>query len=413
MMSPVEFGIAVRYLRARSSTRFASFITGASTLGVAIGVAALITILSVMNGFEAELRDRLLGMQAQATIRPVDGPLADWRSLVAELQAQDGVAGAAPVVSLEGMANVDGRLVPVLIEGLDPDFEPRVSAIAGNLVSGSLGGLRPGSQRIILGRYLSLELGVAPGDEIVLLIPRPAGELVEPLLRRFVVSGTFDSGVPDYDAGLALVNLEDAAALLGYGGAASAVKLRFDDIFSAGTLAAAIRSELGPAYESSDWTVENASYFRAIKIEKAMMVLILSLVIAVAAFNIVASLVMVVTDKETDIAILRTLGLRPTGVMRVFVTQGVIIGWLGVIVGIALGVALSLNVSEVVAAIESLFGFQIMPSDVYVMSVIPSELKWVNVAWIGALALLLTTLSTLYPARRAAAVHPAQALRYG
>jgi lipoprotein-releasing system permease protein len=412
-MSPVEFGIAARYLRARSSTRFASFITGASTLGVAIGVAALITILSVMNGFEAELRDRLLGMQAQATISAADGPLTDWQTLVGRLQGAEGVTGAAPVVSLEGMANVDGRLVPVLVEGLAPEYESRVSDIADSIVAGSLDGLQPGSRRIILGRYLSLELGVIPGDELVLLIPRPAGDLVEPLLRRFVVSGIFDSGVPDYDAGLALVNLEDAAELLDFGDGVSAVKLRFDDIFAAGTRAAALRETLGPGFRSSDWTVENASYFRAIKLEKAMMVLILSLVIAVAAFNIVASLVMVVTDKETDIAILRTLGLRPSGVMRVFVTQGVIIGWLGVVLGIVLGVTLSLNVSDAVRGIESLFGFQIMPGDVYVMSVIPSELKWRNVAWIGALALLLTTLSTLYPARRAAAVHPAQALRYG
>lgn len=413
MLSPVEFMIALRYLRARQSTRFASFISIASLLGVAIGVAALITILSVMNGFEAELRSRLLGVQSHASIAAADGTLDDWQQLRERIADFDDVLSVRPAVSAEGMASVEGRLIPLLAEGLDPQLEREGSEIADAMVTGSLDALAPGSRRMVVGALLALDLGVRSGDSVTLLIPRVNAGVVEPRLVRFDVAGTFDSGVPDYDAGVAYLHWQDAAALLGIGDSVSALRINVADPFSAREIVEQITESLGAGFVSSDWTQDNASYFRAIKLEKAMMALMLSLVIAVAAFNIIASLVMVVTDKETDIAILRTLGLPADGIVRVFFMQGLIIGWIGVLTGVLVGTLLALNVTEVAAFIEGALGFQVMPSDVYVMTRIPSLVVPSNIFWIAVIALLLTTLATIYPARRAARVHPADALRYG
>ncbi len=411
MSRPVELLIALRYLRGRQSLRFASFISAASMLGIAIGVAALITILSVMNGFERELRTRLLDVQAHALVRGPDGRVEDWPALAARLAGDPRVIATAPQVDIEGMANAKGRLVPVLAEGIVP--ADAAEDLADNVVVGSLSELEPGARRIALGRFLSLDLAVTLGDDVVLLVPKSVGGDIEPVLTRFTVVALFESGVPEFDASVAYLHWRDAAALSGLGDAVGGIRLRLADPFEAPAVAAELAESAGAGFTHTDWTRENASYFRAVKLEKAMMALILSLVIGVAAFNIVASLVMVVTDKETDIAILRTLGLSPAGVVRVFLTQGIVIGWLGVIVGIAGGVALAFNVTEVAAFLERLLGFQIMPGDVYVMSRIPSEVRTGNVVWIGALALIVTAVATVYPARRAAAVHPAQALRYG
>ena len=413
MLRPPELMIALRYLRARQSARFASFISAASMLGVAIGVAALITILSVMNGFENELRARLLGMQSHATLTAAEGDIGDWRALRQRVLAVAGVEHAMPAVEIEAMANVDGRLVPVFAEGIAPDLEGAHGGIAASLTSGRLTDLAAGSGNVVLGRYLALELGVVPGDDVTLLLPIATPNGIVPRLRRLTVSGLFDSGVPEYDAGAAYLHWQDASALLDLDGQVTGLKLLVADVLNAPATSQALRDALGPDYVTQDWTEQNASYFRAIRLEKTMMALILTLVIAVAAFNIVASLVMVVTDKENDIAILRTLGMSPRGIVRVFLSQGLIIGWFGVLVGIGLGVALSLNVTEVVATLERALGFQVMPGDIYVMSAIPSQLKLPQVWWIAVVALSVTALATLYPARRAAAVHPAQALRYG
>ncbi len=381
-------------------------------LGIAVGVMALIVILSVMNGFENELRQRLLGMTAHARISASEGALEDWGAIRDEVLSLDAVAGAAPVTVIEGMIRNESTLYPVLVEGIDPDLEGSVSDIEKNIVVGSLDSLTSGSGNIILGRILMLRLRVMPGDKIVVLVPAVAGNTIRPELRSFTVSGMFEAGVQEHDSSLALIHQDDAARALGMNGGVSALRIRLNDLFAAPGFGANLAGTLGEDYAYSDWTKEHASFFRAVMLEKMMMSIILSLIIAVAAFNIVASLVMVVTDKRTDIAILRTLGLSPRSVVRVFLVQGLTIGWFGALLGIALGVVLAINVPVIVPWLEQMFGFQIMPGDVYVVSQIPSELHWSDVLKISVMALVLTGIATLYPARRAAAVEPALALRY-
>jgi lipoprotein-releasing system permease protein len=412
MMSPVELFVGLRYLRAKRRTRFVSFITLISLIGIALGVAALIVILSVMNGFEGELRSRLLSMSAHGFVTGSDGVTRDWRQLVEDVDADEGVAAAAPVVELEGMIQSGRELRAVFVHGVDPAYEDRLSGDIINLVEGSLSDLQPDSRSIILGRVLAYDLGARVGDGVVLLIPRPAGDgTMEPVLERFVMSGVFEAGLQDHDSILALVNARDAAGILGLGDEVTSVRYRAHDVMAAPAITARLTERLDGVI-ASDWTIENASYFRAIRLEKMMMSLILSLIIGVAAFNIVASLVMVVTDKTNDIAILRTLGMGPNGVVRVFFVQGAVIGWAGVLVGILLGIALAINVPVIVPVLEQLFGFQIMPGDVYYVTRIPSELEWADVTVISVAAFVLTSLATLYPARRAALVNPAVALRY-
>lgn len=412
-VSPVESFIGFRYLKARQRTRFVSFITLISLAGIALGVAALIVILSVMNGFEAELRTRLLSMTAHGYVTGKDGRVADWKVLQARVADTPGVAAAAPVVELEGMIRTGRSLTPVLVNGVLPEYQRELSSGSFDFVEGGLTALAPGRDGILLGRILAYELRVRMGDGVVLLVPRPTGSgTMEPVLERFVVRGIFEAGIQEHDAGLAIVHAEDAARLMGIGGAVTAVRFLAHDVIAAPAVSAALAEALGPGFRTSDWTIENASYFHAIRLEKMMMSLILSLIIGVAAFNIVASLVMVVTDKTGDIAILRTLGMGPGGVVRVFFIQGAAIGWFGVLLGVAGGVLLALNVPTLAPALERLFGFQIMPGDVYYVTRIPSIVEWANVLVIALAALVLTSLATLYPARRAAKVDPAVALRY-
>ena len=412
MISPVELFVGFRYLRAKRRTRFVSFITLISLLGIAVGVAALIVILSVMNGFESELRNRLLSMSAHGYVTGVDGVTNNWRLLVDEVSAEPGIAAAAPLVQMEGMIRSGRKLRAVLVNGIDPAYEKRLSGPWINMLAGDLDALQPDSRAIILGRLLAMDLGVRLGDGVVLLIPRPVGDgTMQPVLERFVIRGVFEIGIQEHDGRLALVNARDAAGILSLGDEVSAVRFRAEDVMAAAALARALENRLGNV-KSSDWSIENASYFRAIRLEKMIMSLILSLIIGVAAFNIVASLVMVVTDKTNDIAILRTLGMGTSGVVRVFFVQGAVIGWAGVILGVALGVVIAINVPVIAPAIERLLGFQIMPGDVYYVTRIPSELDWAHVATIGIGAFILTSLATLYPARRAARINPAVALRY-
>lgn len=413
MVKAAELFIGFRYLRARQRTRFVSFITFISLVGIALGVAALIVILSVMNGFESELRERLLSMTAHGYVADEAGPLDDWQELRERMVNTPGIVAAAPVVEMEGMVRTGHSLNSVLIHGVMPSAESAIAGRTVNFVEGSLGSLKPGERGLLLGSFLAIDLGVRVGDGVVLLIPRPDGNgSITPVLERFVVRGIFEAGVQDHDATLALVHITDASRLLGIGDAVTSIRFLTDDVMSAPAAAASLSSAFGSTYVTSDWTVENESYFRAIRLEKTMMSVLLSLIIGVAAFNIVASLVMVVTDKITDIAILRTMGMDSGGVVRVFFLQGAVIGWVGVLLGVVAGVLLALNVPTVVPVLESLLGFQIMPGDVYYVTAIPSVLDVNDVVVIAAAAFILTSLATLYPARRAALVNPAVALRY-
>ena len=413
MINAAELFVGLRYLRAKRKTRFVSFITFISLAGIALGVAALIVILSVMNGFEGELRDRLLSMTAHGYVTGDDGSLGDWRRVRDDVSNDPGVVAAAPFVEMEGMIRTGRSLTGVMVHGVLPEAEKEVSGRTVNFVQGSLDVLVPGERSIVLGRFLAIDLGVRIGDGVVLLIPRPVGDgTLDPVLERFVVRGVFEAGVQDHDATLALVHIDDAAHLLSLRDRVTAIRFLNSDVMSAPEVSRRLAARLGADYVTSDWTIENASYFRAIRLEKMMMSLLLSLIIGVAAFNIVASLVMVVTDKTTDIAILRTLGMSPADVVRVFFIQGAVIGWLGVFLGVAAGVVLAINVPVVVPFLEQLFGFQIMPGDVYYVTAIPSVLEAEDVIVISVAAFVLTSLATLYPARRAAHVNPAIALRY-
>jgi lipoprotein-releasing system permease protein len=414
MFRPLELYIGLRYLRARRASRFVSFISLVSLLGVAVGVAALIIVLSVMNGFEQELRGRLLNLTSHAVVTAPGGRLREWQPALARIEATPGVAGAAPFVEVQAMLAHAGLLKGTILRGIDPAREASVSRVEQHLLAGSLAQLEPGSDHVVLGRLLAARLRVGIGDPLTLLVPTgsESGTRMVPRLRRFVVVGLFEVGMEEQDGVLALTHLEDAAAARGRPGEVSGLRIEMDDLFAAPRIARQIAAELGPGYEARDWTAENASYFRAVRIEKTMMTLILSLVVAVAAFNIVATLVMVVTDKRTEIAILRTMGLSPGSVMRVFLVQGTAIGAVGTLLGVLLGVPLALNVGTVMPALESLFGFSVLPAEVYYITRLPTDLRVPQVVMVATIALGLCLLSTIYPSLRAARTEPAEALRY-
>ncbi len=414
MFQPLPVFVGLRYVRTRRQGFFVSFISWVSMLGVCLGVAALITIISVMNGFEGELRSRLVALTAHATVTAPAGRMEAWQAVAARAMSAPGTAGAAPFVDVQAMVGRSGYLQPAVLHGLDPALEPSVSTVADHLLEGRLADLTPGSRRTILGRALAWQLGAQVGDEITVMVPgrdllTGAGR---PALQTFTVAGLFEVGLQDHDATVALVSLADAAELAGNGTAPAGLRLRFDDVMAAPQRAAAVASALGPGYSVRDWSAEHAAYFRAIRIEKTMMSLILMLVVAVAAFNIVAALVMVVNEKRSDIAILRTLGLAPRGVVGVFLTQGLVIGAIGTLLGTLLGLVVASNVGVIVPVLERLFGFHVMDPTVYYITELPSEVRAGQVMGIAIVAFLLTVLATIYPARRGAATEPAEALRY-
>ena len=411
MFRPLECFIGLRYVQARARRGFVSFISLASLLGIGLGVAALIVILSVMNGFEAELRTRLLSMTAHASLSQPGTGLEDWANVRAQVLEQPGVVGASPFVALEGMLGSGSNLSPAIVRGVLPSEEATVSQLERFFSLGSLADLEPNARRIVLGRILALNLGVGVGDRINLLVPQVENGRLTPRLASFLVSGLFEAGIQDHDASLALVHLTDASQLKGLQGRAEGLAVRMDDPLQVGQLQAGIE-ETQPTFEYSDWTLENSNYFRAIRIEKTMMTFLLLLIVAVAAFNIVASLMMVVTDKQKDIAILRTYGLEPARVARVFMVQGSLLGFVGTLIGVVLGIVLAFNVETIVPWLELTFNFQIMPGDVYYVTEIPSEVHLVDVIVIPVLAFFVAVLATIYPSRRAAAVAPAEALRY-
>jgi lipoprotein-releasing system permease protein len=414
MFQPLPVFVGLRYSLAREHSFFVSFITWVSLVGVALGVAALITVLSVMNGLESELRTRLLSLTAHATLNATGAPIRDWQTRIQQLQGSPGLVGAAPFLDTDAMLSRPPGMSGAIVRGIDPALEPRVTSIVDTLREGKLSDLTPGSDGIILGRMLSYQLQAAVGDTVTVMIPGTAaagGDAIVPRLRDFHVVGIFEVGLQEHDSVLALINLQDAEALRGLDGP-TGIRLKFYDVLKAPELARIAAARLAPGLQVRDWTQDNEAYFRAIRIEKTMMGLILMLIVAVAVFNIVATLIMVVNDKRTDIAILRTLGLSPRGVIAVFMTQGVLIGWIGAGLGVILGLALALNVDVIVPFLEQTFGFHFMDPDVYYISGLPSEVHPGDVVRIGMAAFILTLIATVYPALQAARTQPAEALRY-
>jgi lipoprotein-releasing system permease protein len=413
MFHPLPVFLGLRYVRTRRQGFFVSFISWVSMLGVCLGVAALITIISVMNGFEGELRGRLVALTAHATVTGPPEKLSDWHAVADRALAVPGTVGAAPFVDVQAMVGRSGQLLPAVLHGVDAQAEPRVSTIEDHLLEGRLADLTPGSRRAIIGRALAWQLGARVGDQLTVMVPgRNLLNGGRPVLQTFQVSGIFEIGLQDHDGTLALVSMQDAAELAGDGAAPAGIRLRFDDVMAAPVRAAAVAAALGPGFKVRDWSQEHAAYFRAIRIEKTMMSLILMLVVAVAAFNIVAALVMVVNEKRSDIAILRTFGLAPRGVVGVFLTQGLVIGAIGTLAGTALGILVADNVAVIVPALEHALGFHVMDPTVYYITELPSELRAGQVVAISSIAFLLTVLATIYPAIRGAATEPAEALRY-
>ena len=414
MFRPLQLYIGLRYTKAKRRNHFVSFISLTSMLGIAVGVTALITVLSVMNGFEHELRERILGMVAHATVTAFSGPLDDWRALAGQVREQPHVEGAAPYVSGEVMLTRGPAVTGALVRGILPREEPSVSRVLDKVVAGRVGDLEPGGFGIILGGGLARVLGVGVGDDVTVITPEArisvAGIL--PRIRRFHVVGLFEVDMSQYDRSLALMHLDDARLLFQTGEGVTGIRLRFDDLMAAPRLAREVTARLPGFYRVSDWTVQNRNFFRAVSTEKTVMFIILLLIVGVAAFNIISTLVMVVTDKQADIAILRTLGASPQTIMGVFVVQGALIGVTGTVLGVLGGVGLALNVETIVPAIERLFHVQFLPADVYLISDLPSKLQPSDVVQITVTALVLSLLATLYPAWRAARTVPAEALRY-
>ena len=407
-----ELFIGIRYLWSRKRNGFASFVTLISLMGVTLGVAALIVILSVMNGFEFELRERLLSMSAHGAISHNDESISDWQPTYETILEDNDVLSVSPIISIQGMLRNDQNNQGVEINAVIPNYEDKIIDNKVRFLQGGMEALKPGLNSILLGRALARNLNVMIGDTLLLLIPSVNDyQEIEPILDRFIVRGIFEAGIQEYDSTLALVHLEDVQKLIGIDGVS---ELRFNSIdpMLASVISERLVSSLGKGFVGRDWTIENASYFRAIKLEKTMMSIMLLMVIGVAAFNIVASLIMVVTEKRTDIAVLRTLGMSPASIMRIFFLQGAMIGWFGTFFGVLLGVLIALNVPEWVPVIEQFFGFQIMPGDVFYVTAIPSLVILRDVIVIAVIAFLLTALATLYPANQAAKVNPAIALRY-
>lgn len=414
MLTPYELFVGLRYTRAKRRNHFISFISITSMLGVALGVAALIVVLSVMNGFQKELRTRILGVASHVQIMGLDGKLSDWRKIAAETQSHPEVVAAAPYITAQGLISHRGTVQGTLVRGVLPSAEAKVADVGQHMRSGSLDDLRPGRFGIVLGIDLAMSVGARVGDKIVLIAPQgqvtPAGIL--PRLKQFEVVGIFEVDMAEYDAGLAFMHLEDAQKLYRLEDKVSGVRLKLNDLFKAPLVARDLMRTLSADVYATDWTRSHANFFRAVQIEKRVMFIILVLIVAVAAFNIVSTLVMAVTDKRADIAILRTLGAAPGEIMRIFIIQGALIGAVGMIAGVVGGVLLAANIEVVVPAIERVLGIQFLAKDVYYISDLPSDLHLQDVVVIGLTSFGLSLLATIYPSLRASRVNPAEALRY-
>jgi len=413
-MRPYELFVGLRYTRSRQRSRFISFISLISIVAIALGIMVLITVLSVMNGFQREIRTRILDVAAHVQITGPEDIVNDWRAVAAAAEKNGEVAAAAPYVSQQGLLMNGSAVRGAFVRGVTPEHEDKVEELAQHMAAGSLDALKPGEFGIVLGIDLARSLGVFVGDKVTLIAPEgqvtPAGVL--PRLRRFTVVGIFRIDHYEFDSGLALIDLQDAQKLYRMGGAVSGVRLKLHDLFRSNRVVGELSRELGPDYIVTDWTRQYSNFFRAVDIEKRMMFLIVFLIIVVAAFNIVSSLFMAVKDKQSDIAILRTLGASPGSITKIFLIQGTLVGLVGVLAGVAAGVALAANVETVVPALENLLGFKFLAKDVYYISELPSELRTGDVALTALFSFIVCVLATIYPSWRAAKINPAEALRY-
>jgi lipoprotein-releasing system permease protein len=414
MIHPLELFIGLRYTRAKRRNRFISFISVMATLGIVLGVTAMITVLSVMNGFGDELRSRILGVVSHVTIEKKHGLFKDWQPVIQKVESNKSITGIAPYVAGQGMLTGERGSRPVIVRGVDPKMEKTVSNLDRHMISGSMDNLVPGSYGIVIGRELAWRLGVVPGSRVTLVanetLVTPAGLL--PRFKQFTVVGIFEIGQGEYDNGFAMVNIQDAAKIYRKGKGVSGIRIQLDDLFKAIPVAHEIATQLGSSYKVEDWSQQHRTFFRALRIEKSAMFITMTLIIAVAAFNIIAMLTMLISDKRTDIAILRTLGMSPNRAMTIFMYHGLLLGFTGTLLGVIGGVSLASNISAVIHFFESITGVQLMTADVYYVSNIVAKLEWSDVAAIAASAFVLTLLAAIYPARRAAMIQPAQALRY-
>ncbi|AKK67619.1 lipoprotein-releasing ABC transporter permease subunit [Xanthomonas translucens] len=413
MFKPLPVAIGLRYLRAKRRNNFISFISMASILGIALGVTVLITTLAVMSGFQKEIRDRLLQMAAHATVSAQGAPMENWQHAVDVATRDPRVAGAAPYVEEEALLTGQ-RNQPAIVRGILPREESKVSVLAQKMKQGSIDSLTPGSYNILLGQELALWLGVGVGDKVVVMLGEPQASPMGmvPRYKRFTVSGIFEAGYNEIDRGLAVTSMADMQRVLRIGDGVTGVRLKLYDMDLAWNVARDLALNLHGPYMVSDWTRENANLYQSLKMEKTVMGILLSLIIAMGAFNLVSSQVMLVTDKQADIAILRTLGLSPGGVMQVFMVQGTLIGVIGTVAGVIGGILLTLNLERILAGIEALFHIKLLPEDVYYITGLPTDMQPRDVVVITLVALLMSFLATLYPAWRAARTQPAEALRY-
>lgn len=414
MFKPLELFIGLRYTRSKHKNHYISFISLASMLGIMIGVLALITVLSVMNGFEKELRERILGMVAHVTVSGTGGKLSGWEDVDQRLAANKEVQGVAPYIEQQVMISANGEVRGIVIQGIQPERQPAVSELSDHLLDGSLDSLVDRDYNIAIGSELAAAIGAYIGDKVTIITPSatitPAGVL--PRMKRFTVSAIYKMNMREYDSSTAFIQMSDAARLFKMGDEISGLRLKLDDLFAAQPMAMQLQEQLGDVVEVSDWGRDNKTFFSAIRMEKTMMFFILLLIVVVAAFNLVSSLVMVVNDKQADIAILRTLGMSPTSVKKIFMIQGSLIGVSGAILGAIFGVLLASNLDVIIPAIENFFGAKLFAEDVFYISTVPSDLQSQDVWIITVAALVMAIVATIYPANKAAAVQPAESLRY-